>query len=72
MVLTERNCQPINQPEKGIVMLSWTITFLIVALIAALLGFTGIAGTAAGIAQVLFVIFLVMFLVSIIAGRRRA
>jgi uncharacterized membrane protein YtjA (UPF0391 family) len=51
-------------------MLSWTLAFLIVALLAALLGFTGIAGTAAWIAQVLFGIFVVLFLVSIILGRK--
>ena len=32
-------------------MLSWAITFLVIALIAAVLGFTGIAGTAVGIAE---------------------
>jgi uncharacterized membrane protein YtjA (UPF0391 family) len=51
-------------------MLSWAITFLVVALIAGILGFGFIAGTAAVIAKVLFVIFLVLFLVSIIQGRR--
>jgi uncharacterized membrane protein YtjA (UPF0391 family) len=51
-------------------MLSWTLTFLVIALIAGLLGFTGVAGTAAGIAQILFVVFLVFFLVSLITGRR--
>ncbi|MCA9513291.1 MAG: DUF1328 domain-containing protein [Myxococcota bacterium] len=51
-------------------MLSWSLTFFIVALIAATLGFTGIAGTAAGIAKVLFFVFLVAFVISLIAGRR--
>jgi uncharacterized membrane protein YtjA (UPF0391 family) len=55
-------------------MLRWALIFLIVALVAAALGFGGIAGTAAGIAQVLFWIFLVacilIFLFSLIAGRR--
>jgi uncharacterized membrane protein YtjA (UPF0391 family) len=69
----QNNCGTLTQRESpgGITMLSWTITFLIVALIAALLGFTGIAGTAAGIAKILFVIFIIMFLVSLISGRRR-
>ena len=57
--------------EKGKTMLSWTLTFLVIALIAALLGFAGLAGLAASIAKVLFVIFLVLFLVSLINGRRR-
>jgi uncharacterized membrane protein YtjA (UPF0391 family) len=51
-------------------MLSYTITFLIVALIAAALGFTGIAGTAAGIAKVCFFIFLLLFIVSLFTGRK--
>lgn len=51
-------------------MLSWSVLFLIIALIAAALGFGGIAGTAVGIAKVLFFIFIVLFLVSLIFGRR--
>ncbi len=38
-------------------MLSWAITFLIIAIIAAVLGFGGIAGAATGIAKILFVLF---------------
>jgi uncharacterized membrane protein YtjA (UPF0391 family) len=52
-------------------MLSWAITFLIIALIAAVLGFGGIAGTAVGIAKILCFVFLVLFIVSLIFGRRR-
>ena len=51
-------------------MLSWAVTFLIIALIAAALGFTGIAGTAVGLAKILFVVFLALFLLSFILGRR--
>ncbi len=51
-------------------MLSWAITFLVIALIAAALGFGGIAGTASWIAQVLFVVFLIAFLIAVVAGRR--
>jgi uncharacterized membrane protein YtjA (UPF0391 family) len=43
-------------------MLNWALTFLVVALIAAVLGFGGIAGTAAGIAKILFFVFIVLFL----------
>lgn len=39
-------------------MLRWSFVFLIIALIAAVLGFTHIADSAADIARVLFVIFL--------------
>ena len=52
-------------------MLSWAITFLVIALIAAAFGFGGIAGTATGIAQILFFVFLVLFLISLIAPRLR-
>ncbi|MFT6464428.1 MAG: uncharacterized membrane protein YtjA (UPF0391 family) [Halopseudomonas sp.] len=51
-------------------MLSWAVTFLIIAIIAAVLGFGGIAGTATGIAKILFLVFLVLFVVSLILGRR--
>ena len=55
-------------------MLSWALTFLVVALIAGLLGFTSIAGTAMGVAKILFFVFLVLFVVSLvmhlIRGRR--
>lgn len=48
-------------------MLGWAVTFLIIALIAAALGFGGIAGTSTGIAQILFFIFIVLFVVAMIA-----
>ena len=51
-------------------MLSWTITFLVIALVAALLGFGGIAGAAAGIAKILFFVFLIAFVVTLVLGRR--
>ncbi len=49
-------------------MLKWAVVFLIVALVAAALGFGGIATAAAGIAKVLFVIFIVLFLAALIGG----
>lgn len=48
-------------------MLGWALTFLVVALIAAVFGFGGIASASAGIAQVLFFVFLLLFAVAIIA-----
>lgn len=47
-------------------MLRWSITFFIVAIIAALFGFSEIAGTATGIAKVLFFVFLVLFVLSLL------
>jgi len=49
-------------------MLSWAITFLIVALIAGVLGFGGIASAFVGIAQILFFVFLVLFAVALVAN----
>jgi uncharacterized membrane protein YtjA (UPF0391 family) len=49
------------------IMLHWTIVFLVLALIAAVLGFGGIAGAAAGIAQILFFVFLALLIISAIA-----
>ncbi|MBN9432421.1 MAG: DUF1328 domain-containing protein [Bosea sp.] len=45
-------------------MLNWAILFLIVALVAAVLGFGGIAGTAIGIAKIIFVVAIILFLIS--------
>jgi uncharacterized membrane protein YtjA (UPF0391 family) len=56
--------------KKEDYMLSWTITFLVIALVAALLGFGGIAGAAAGIAKILFFVFLIAFVVTLVLGRR--
>ena len=49
-------------------LLHWTILFLIVAIVAAVLGFGGLASAAAGVARILFGIFLVLFLVSLVLG----
>lgn len=51
-------------------MLSWALTFLVIALIAGVLGFGVIAGTAASIAKILFFVFLVMFVIGLLMGRR--
>ncbi|MAU97434.1 DUF1328 domain-containing protein [Jiella sp. MQZ9-1] len=53
-------------------MIGWAITFLVIALIAAVLGFGGIAGTAVGIAKIIFFVAIVLFVLSLIFGRRRA
>ena len=47
-------------------MLSWALVFLVVALIAGVLGFTSVAGAAMGIAKILFFVFLVLFVVSLV------
>jgi len=54
-------------------MLYYALVFLVIALVAGMLGFGFISFAAAGMAKILFFIFLIMFLVSIIvhAGRGR-
>lgn len=51
-------------------MINLAVTFLIVAIIAALFGFSGIAGTATNIAWILFVVGLVLALIMFLLGRR--
>lgn len=50
-------------------MLGWALTFLVIAIIAGVLGFGVVAGTAASIAKLLFFVFLVLFVVALITGR---
>ncbi|HEV3258357.1 MAG TPA: DUF1328 domain-containing protein [Gemmataceae bacterium] len=52
-------------------MLRLALVFLVVALIAGLLGLVHVEWMAANIAWYLFVIFLVLFLVSLIMGGMR-
>lgn len=49
-------------------LLHWAVIFLVVALVAALLGFGGVAGTAMEGARLLFWVALVLFLVSLVFG----
>lgn len=52
-------------------MLQLAIACLVIALIAAVLGFGGIAGSFIGVAKILFVVFLVIAILSFIAGGMR-
>ena len=49
-------------------MLHMAIVFLVIGLIAALLGFTTLAGASVAVAQFLAGLFLVLFLVFLITG----
>ena len=49
-------------------MLQWAFIFLVVAIVAALLGFGGAATAVAGMAKLLFFVFLALFLVALITG----
>lgn len=51
-------------------MLGWGIAFLVIALLAAALGFGGLlVGTALFAAKVIFVVALILWIVSLFAGR---
>ena len=52
-------------------MFRWGIIFLIIALIAAALGFGGLAGTAAWAAKLVFVVGIIIFLDCLLTGRKR-
>lgn len=49
-------------------LLHYAIVFLVVALVAAFLGFGGVAGTAMEGARILFWVAIVLFVVSLIGG----
>lgn len=51
-------------------MLRWALIFLVVAILAGVLGFAGIMVAAAGIAKLLFYLFLVLFAISLVVGLR--
>lgn len=52
-------------------MLGWALTFLVIALVAAVLGFGGIAGTAIEIAKIIFFVAIILFIVSAVIGMVR-
>ena len=51
-------------------MLQLAVVCLVIALIAALLGFGGLAGSFVGVAQLLFVVFLLLAVLSFLFGGR--
>src|SRR5579864_8850153 len=53
-------------------MLYYALLFLIIAIVAAILGFGGLADTSAAIAKMLFLVFIVVFVLSLVLhiGRR--
>ncbi|MFB9869075.1 DUF1328 domain-containing protein [Vreelandella sulfidaeris] len=52
-------------------MLGNSVLFLIISIIAGVIGFFDMAGAASAIAEILSVLFLVLFIVSLFTGRRR-
>ena len=49
-------------------MLGWAVTFLIIALVAAVLGFGGIAGLSMEIAKIIFFVAILLFAIAAIVG----
>jgi uncharacterized membrane protein YtjA (UPF0391 family) len=49
-------------------MIGWAITFLIIALIAGVLGFGAIAGTAFEFAKIIFFVAIILFAISAVIG----
>ena len=49
-------------------MLQFALVFLLIAVIAAVLGFGSVAAAAGGIAQLLFFLFLAVLVISLIVG----
>jgi uncharacterized membrane protein YtjA (UPF0391 family) len=49
-------------------LLHYAIVFLVVALIAAAVGFGGVAGFAMDAARLLFWVFVVLFVITLVAG----
>jgi uncharacterized membrane protein YtjA (UPF0391 family) len=52
-------------------LLYWAVIFLIVAVVAAVLGFGGLAGVATQGATLLFWVAIILFVVSLVAGLAR-
>ena len=51
-------------------MLRYALIFLVIAIIAGVLGFGSLSGTAAWIAKVLVLVFLVLFVISLLRGKK--
>lgn len=49
-------------------MLRWALTFLIIGVVLALLGFGGLGGAFIGLAKILFFVAIAVFLVLLVLG----
>ncbi len=50
-------------------MLQWALTFFVIALIAAVLGFRGVAGMSAEIGYIFVVVAVIFIVVALLTGR---
>jgi uncharacterized membrane protein YtjA (UPF0391 family) len=69
--MPEAPCIETDLETEVLIMLSWVVTFLVIALIAGILGFGGLAGASIEIAKIIFFVALVLFLVSAVVGLAR-
>ena len=51
-------------------MLHWALTFFVIALVAAVLGFGGVAGMSANIGYLFLVVAVIFLVVGMLTGRR--
>ena len=59
------------RPKPEFTLLHYALVFLVIALVAALLGFGGLAAGAASIAKLLFFVFVFLAVLSFIVGLMR-
>ncbi len=52
-------------------MLGWALTFLVIAIVAGVLGLGGVAVLAADIAQLLFFVFIALFIIAAVVHALR-
>lgn len=62
---------PLCKTVRGVPVLHYAVVFLVIALIAAVLGFGGIAADAAGIAKLLCYVFVGLSAVAFVLGLTR-
>jgi uncharacterized membrane protein YtjA (UPF0391 family) len=60
-----------EQTNEDSVMFGWALAFLVIALIAAVLGFGGVAIISVEIAKIIFFVAIILFVVSAIFGLMR-
>ena len=71
MIFSRADVEKKKWKSEELTMLSWVVTFLIVALIAGILGFGGVAGASIEIAKIIFFVAIILFLVSAVVGLAR-
>jgi uncharacterized membrane protein YtjA (UPF0391 family) len=72
--LAIRKANPADFSKEDLAMLQFAAFLIVIALIAALLGFGGLAGSFVGLAKIVFFVFLVLAVLSFFGGsffRRR-